>query len=31
MKKVDVAIIGAGLAGNFAAYELESERPDLKI
>ena len=31
MKKVDVAIIGAGLAGIFAAYELVSERPDLKI
>ena len=31
MKKVDVAIIGAGLAGIFAAYELASKRPDLQI
>lgn len=31
MKKVDVAIIGAGLAGIFAAYELTSTHPDLDI
>ncbi|HZK29377.1 MAG TPA: NAD(P)/FAD-dependent oxidoreductase [Clostridia bacterium] len=31
MKKADVAIIGAGLAGIFAAYELVTVRPDLKI
>lgn len=31
MKKTDVAIIGAGLAGIFAAHELISQRPDLKI
>lgn len=31
MKKVDVAIIGAGLAGIFAAYELATQRPDLQI
>lgn len=31
MKKADVAIIGAGLAGIFAAYELITHRPDLKI
>jgi glycine/D-amino acid oxidase-like deaminating enzyme len=28
MKKVDIAIIGAGLAGIFAAYELVVQRPD---
>ncbi len=31
MKKVDVAIIGAGLAGIFAAYELVVQRPDLEV
>ncbi|HNZ63752.1 MAG TPA: FAD-dependent oxidoreductase [Bacillota bacterium] len=31
MKKVDVAIIGAGLSGIFAAYELVVRRPDLNI
>ncbi|HHW94188.1 MAG TPA: FAD-dependent oxidoreductase [Clostridiaceae bacterium] len=31
MKKVDIAIIGAGLAGIFAAYELVVQRPDLNI
>ncbi len=31
MKKVDIAIIGAGLAGIFAAYELVAQRPDLDI
>ncbi len=30
-KKYDVAIIGAGPAGLFAAYELTSQRKDLKI
>ena len=31
MKQYDVAIIGAGPAGTFAAYELIEKRPDLKI
>ena len=31
MKKVDVAIIGAGLAGIFAAYELITQKPGLKV
>ncbi len=31
MKKADVAIIGAGLSGIFAAYGLISARPDLHI
>ncbi len=31
MKKVDLAIIGAGLAGIFVAYELVAQRPDLNI
>jgi hypothetical protein len=31
MKKVDIAIIGAGLAGIFAAYELVVQRPDLEV
>lgn len=31
MKKADVAIIGAGLAGIFAAYELSLKNPALKI
>lgn len=31
MKNYDVIIIGAGLAGVFAAWELSSQRPDLKI
>ena len=31
MKKVDVAIIGAGLAGIFTAYELITKSPDLNI
>lgn len=30
-KKYDVAIIGAGLAGIFAGYELTSRNPDLKV
>ncbi len=31
MEKKDVAIIGAGLAGIFAAHELSAKRPDLDI
>lgn len=31
MKQYDVAIIGAGPAGTFAAYELIEKKPDLKI
>ena len=31
MKNVDLAIIGAGIAGIFAAYKVVSERPDLKV
>jgi len=30
-KQYDVAIIGAGLAGIFAGYELTSRNPDLKV
>ena len=30
-KRYDVAIIGAGLAGIFAGYELTSRNPDLKV
>ena len=31
MKQYDVAIIGAGPAGTFTAYELMEKRPDLKV
>lgn len=31
MKETDIAIIGAGLAGIFAAWEIVSRRPDLKV
>lgn len=31
MKQADVVIIGAGLAGIFAAWELSEKRPDLKV
>ena len=31
MGKYDVAIIGAGPAGLFCAYELITKKPDLKI
>lgn len=30
-KKYDIAIIGAGIAGIFAAYELTKNKPDLKV
>ncbi len=30
-KKYDVAIIGAGLAGIFAGYELTSKNPDIRV
>ena len=29
-KKYDVAIVGAGPAGSFAAYELLAKKPELK-
>src|ERR1035437_9159939 len=31
VKKYDVAIIGAGLAGIFAGYELTSKNPELRV
>ena len=31
MKKYDVLVLGAGLAGIFTALELVRERPELKI
>ena len=31
MSKYDVAIIGGGPAGVFAAYELTEKKPDLRI
>ena len=31
MKKYDIAIIGAGPAGTFAAYELIEKKPGLRI
>ena len=31
MKKYDVVIIGGGLAGIFAGYELTKKRPDIKV
>lgn len=31
MKETDIAIIGAGLAGIFAAWEIVSRRPDLNV
>ncbi|MBQ8697691.1 MAG: FAD-dependent oxidoreductase, partial [Schwartzia sp.] len=30
-KKYDVAIVGAGPAGSFAAYELLEKRPGLSV